>query len=65
MAKNAPRLSTTPKTDKARERLWAAQSAISTLQEAKRIQTNPSLLRDARTLATEQAKALKSITNKR
>ncbi|HTI81745.1 MAG TPA: hypothetical protein VL614_14955 [Acetobacteraceae bacterium] len=55
-------LPVSPKTDAARQRMWAAESALGTLRRAGEIQRDPKLMADARALAAREQAALAKIT---
>ena len=61
---SSPSLSRTPKSDKARERLWAAQSGLESLKHAEEVKKNPALMRDVKVLAKQEQAALAKVTGR-
>ena len=62
MAKAPSRLSAAPRTDAARQRLWAAQDALGAIKRAEQVRSDPTLMRDVRALAKQEAKVLTKVT---
>lgn len=54
-------LPTSPKTDKARMRVYAAQDALGTLRRAEEVRRDPGLMADARALAAREQAALAKV----
>lgn len=50
-----------PKTNAARERVWAAQDALNTMRRSEEIKRDPKLLADARALANREMQALAKV----
>ncbi len=49
------------KSDIARERKWEVEDALRTMQRARELEKDKTLMRDVKKLANEQVKALKNI----
>ena len=62
MAKAPLRNTTVPRTDAARQRLWAAQDALGAIKRAEQVKGDKALMRDVRALAAQEAKALAKVT---
>ena len=62
MAKAPLRNTTVPRTDAARQRLWAAQDALGAIKRAEQVKGDRALMRDVRTLAKQEAAALAKVT---
>ena len=67
MAKGSRGLSTTasPKTDAARQRLWAAQEGLSSIKRAEQVKQDPRLMRDVKALAKQEQAALAKVTGRK
>lgn len=61
MARGSTTLPANPRSQKAMERKWAAESALQTLRRVEEIRRDPQLMRDARALATREMQALKKV----
>ena len=65
MTKRTAAISATPRTDAARQRLYAAQDALGSLKRAEQVRRDPNLMRDVRVLAKQEQAALAQVAKPR